>query len=137
MNRFFCVSSFLLVFTISYGQSGAKIDFEAYEPNSTLVVSENKLTKAKFPFIDVHNHQGNMPSQDLGPLVQEMEKLNMAVMVNLSGQGGDRLKQSIRNVKENYPKRFIVFANIDFKGIGESKWTENAVRQLEEDVKNG
>ena len=47
------------------------------------------------------------------------------------------LKRSIENVKEHYPKRFIVFANIDFDGVGEDGWTEKAVKQLEEDVKNG
>lgn len=113
------------------------MDFETYEPASTLIVPEHKLAKAKYPFIDVHNHQGNMGSQDLSTLINEMEKLNMAVMVNLSGQTGERLKQSVKNVKENYPKRFIVFANIDFKGIGEADWIKKTVHQLEEDVRNG
>jgi predicted TIM-barrel fold metal-dependent hydrolase len=113
------------------------MDFETYEPVSTLIVPEHKLTKAKYPFIDVHNHQGNMATQNLSTLIQEMEKLNMGVMVNLSGQTGERLKQSLKNVKENYPKRFIVFANIDFKGFGEPDWINKAVQQLEEDVRNG
>ena len=39
-------------------------------------------------------------------------------MVNLSGRTGDDLKQVVNNVKTNYPNRFIVFANIEFKGIG-------------------
>jgi predicted TIM-barrel fold metal-dependent hydrolase len=41
------------------------------------------------------------------------------------------------NIRDNYPKRFIVFTNIDFKGIGEAGWTENAVKKLEADVKAG
>jgi predicted TIM-barrel fold metal-dependent hydrolase len=70
-------------------------------------------------------------------LIRDMEKLNMAVMVNLSGQGGDRLKRSIKNIKDHHPNRFIVFTNIDFKGIGENNWTDKAVQQLEDDVKSG
>ena len=58
-------------------------------------------------------------------------------MVNLSGQSGEQIKKSVSNIKTNYPKRFIVFANIDFKGIGEDGWSEKAAKQLEEDVKNG
>ena len=50
---------------------------------------------------------------------------------------GDELKKMTTNVKEHYPKRFIVFANINFNGIGEEGWTDKAVKQLEEDVKNG
>ena len=113
------------------------MDFEKYDPVSTLVVPEHKVSKSKFPFIDVHNHQFSMPTMDLGTLTAEMDKLNMAVMVNLSGQSGEQIKKSVANIKTNHPKRFIVFANIDFKGIGEDGWSEKAAKQLEEDVKNG
>ncbi|MFI5131600.1 MAG: amidohydrolase family protein [Chitinophagales bacterium] len=131
---------FLLFLPISLNvaaQSTATMDFESYNPPSTLVVPEHKLTKAKFPFIDVHNHQFGMPDMDLGTLIREMDKLNMTVMVNLSGESGATLKKSIANVKTNYPKRFIVFANVDFKRVGEDGWGEKAAKQLEDDVKAG
>ena len=113
------------------------MDFEKYDPVSTLVVPEHKLTRAKFPFIDVHNHQWSMGSQDLSGLITDMDKLNMTVMVNLSGGNGNGLKKMTDNIKSNYPKRFIVFANINFEGVGTEGWTEKAVKQLETDVKNG
>jgi predicted TIM-barrel fold metal-dependent hydrolase len=119
------------------GQTAEKMDFEKYNPPSTLVVPEHKLSKAKFPFIDVHNHQFRMPDMDLNTLIKEMDKLNMKVMVNLSGQNGETLKKSVANIKQNFPKRFIVFANVDFKGVGEAGWGDKAARQLEEDVRNG
>ena len=119
------------------GQNASKMDFEQYNPLSTLVVPGKKISKARFPFIDVHNHQFGMPEMDLKTLVKDMDALNMKVMVNLSGQSGESLKRSVANVKEHYPKRFIVFANVDFKNVGEAGWGENAARQLEEDVKNG
>jgi uncharacterized protein len=124
-------------FAIGFSQSAEKMDFEKYNPTSTLVVPQHKLTKAKFPFIDVHNHQFGMPTQNLGTLISEMDKLNMAVMVNLSGQSGNSIVQSVKNIKDNYPKRFIVFANVDFGKVGESGWGEKAAAQLETDVKNG
>jgi predicted TIM-barrel fold metal-dependent hydrolase len=113
------------------------MDFVEYEPISTLVVPENKLTRAKFPFIDVHNHQFRMPTMDLGTLTKEMDKLNMKVMVNLSGQSGDNIVKSIKNIKSNNPQRFIVFANVDFSKVGDEDWGRKAAKQLEEDVKNG
>ena len=132
---FSCV--YCLVFGVCYAQNGAKMDFEGYEPVSTLVVPEHPVTKAKFPFIDVHNHQWNMPTQDLSTLIKDMEQLNMAVMVNLSGQGGEKIRQSVKNIKDHYAKRFIVFTNVNFQGVGEDEWADKAVRQLEEDVKSG
>lgn len=121
----------------SFSQTKERMDFENYNPPSTLVVPEKLLTKAKYPFIDVHNHQFQMPTMDLGKLITEMDKMNMKVMVNLSGQSGDQIKKSVANIKGNYPKRFIVFANIDFRNVGQEGWSENAAKQLAEDVKNG
>ena len=126
-----------VIFFTSAAQSQEKMDFEKYNPTPTLVVPEHKVTKAKFPFIDVHNHQFNMPTMDLGTLIKEMDKLNMKVMVNLSGQSGNSIVQSAKNIKDNYPNRFIVFANVDFSKVGEAGWGEKAAKQLEEDVKNG
>ena len=78
----------LLIFLSSdcWSQTTSRMDFESYNPPSTLVVPQHKLTKAKFPFIDVHNHQEEMPSMDLSTLTTEMDKMNMKVMVNLSGE---------------------------------------------------
>ena len=127
----------VVVMLTACAQTNGKMDFETYNPPSTLVVPEHRLTKAKFPFIDVHNHQFEMPDMDLGTLITDMDKLNMKVMVNLSGESGTTLKKSITNVREHFPKRFIVFANIDFKRVGEDGWGDKAAKQLEEDVKNG
>jgi predicted TIM-barrel fold metal-dependent hydrolase len=113
------------------------MDVEEYEPVSTLVVSEHTLTKAKFPFIDVHNHQWIMPIQDLEELVMEMDSLNMGVMVNLSGFRGKILEWSLDNVAENYPERFVVFLNLNFENLDDPGWPEEPLMMLEEGVKQG
>lgn len=116
------------------------MDFESYDPPSTLVVPEHKVMRAKFPFIDVHNHQFNMPSQDLNALLKEMDALNMKVMVNLSGRGRgstEHLDGSLANVKKTNAKRFVVFTNMDFAAIDDPLWQGRMLKQLEEDVKKG
>ncbi|NAS29998.1 amidohydrolase family protein [Flavobacteriaceae bacterium R38] len=129
------------IFLIFISQSNAQsLDFEDYDPPSTLVVPGKEIKRAKFPFIDVHNHQYRMPTQDLNELTREMDKLNMAVMVNLSGRGRGseaHLKGAINNVKTNKPNRFIVFTNIDLNGIDDPDWTARTVRQIERDVALG
>ena len=126
---------FLIVAVAASAQQ--KIDFESYNPPSTLQVAKHPLTRAKFPFIDVHNHQYGMHTMDLNMLTSEMDKLNMRVMVNLSGGSGNQLKDAVQNGNQNKPGRFIVFANVDFKNVGEPGWGEKAAKQLEADVKNG
>ncbi len=121
-------------------QQQPKMDFEQYNPPSTLIVPENPIQRAKFSFIDVHNHQWQMDSQDLSELVAEMDKLNMGIMVNLSGRGrGDQefFDKVMKNVHENYPNRFVIFTNIDLNTIDEKNWTARTVKQLEEDVAKG
>ena len=113
------------------------LSFEEYNPTSTLAVEGEPVLKAKFPFIDVHGHQYRMAEQDLGPVIAAMDTLNMGIMVNLSGRSGENLQKSVANIATNYPNRFVVFANINFEGVGEENWTENAVKQLETDVKAG
>lgn len=121
--------------------SATQMGFEEYNPVSTLIVPENKIAKAKYPFIDVHNHQWRMGNQNLGELASKMSELNMKVMVNLSGRGWNRngdgfLAKVMRNVKDSKHKnRFIVFTNISFKGIDDPDWTKTTVAQIERDVK--
>jgi predicted TIM-barrel fold metal-dependent hydrolase len=118
------------------------MDFESYDPPSTLVAEEHHPTRAKFPFIDIHNHQGDMSASTLATLVTDMDKLNMAVMNNLSGKGwggngSEHLYQSLESIKKNYPNRFILFTNVDFDNIDDADWTERTVAQLEKDIKAG
>lgn len=128
---------FIAYFIIIYSLPAQDLTFEEYNPKSTLVVPSNEVKKAKFPFIDVHGHQYRMPNQDLGPVIEAMDTLNMAIMVNLSGRSGEDLKKSVSNIHNNFPNRFVVFANINFDGVGKEGWTENTLAQLKEDVKNG
>ncbi|MGC4020909.1 MAG: amidohydrolase family protein [Cyclobacteriaceae bacterium] len=126
-----------------------KMDFEEYDPPSSLVVGEHRLTRAKFPFIDIHNHQGSMDSGDLSKLIADMDKLNMAVMNNLSGRGfssngkddfsgnDDHLLKSLDNIKKNYPNRFILFTTISFVDIDDPNWGTKTAHQIEENVKAG
>lgn len=113
------------------------ISFESYNPKSTLVVPGDSIFKAKFPFIDVHGHQYRMPEQNLAPVVEDMDRLNMGIMVNLSGRTGDQLVKSVKNIADNFPNRFVVFANIDFEGAGSEGWIAQKVAQFEQDIKNG
>ena len=110
-----------------------------YEPRNTLVVPENLLTRAKFPFVDIHGHQraARMSAADVDRLVAEMDELNMAVMVNLSGGSGAGLVTGLENMAGRHPGRFIFFANTSFRGVGEPGWGERAAARLEQDVKNG
>lgn len=115
------------------------MSFEEYEPKSTLVVPEHPVTRAKYPFIDVHNHQrpSRMDAAQVAELVKDMDGLNMAVMVNLSGGSGETFQKGLATLTANHPQRFVQFANVDFDKIDEPGFGEKAAAQLEADVKAG
>ena len=114
-----------------------EMGFEEYNPTSTLVVPGEEITSAKFPFIDVHSHQRDMSIEALTDLVADMDVMNEAIMVNLSGGSGESLKEKIDNINKSYPNRFAVFANVDFEGAKDLEWGKKAASQLEEDINNG
>jgi uncharacterized protein len=121
-----------------YPTPAATMSIEEYDPKSTLVVPEHHPQKAKYPFIDVHNHQDrDMSAEEAAKLVSEMDRIGMKVMVNLSGGRGDELVKGYANLAGRYPGRFVVFANLDFTGIDQPGWGEKAAAQLERDYKAG
>jgi len=134
--------------TLLSGRINAQeMSFEDYNPKSTLIVPENPVKRAKFPFIDIHSHQWNVSQETVLRLVSEMDELNMGVMVNLSGRGFARgtndidqqeyMYSMIRRFNGVAPGRFIVFTNLSFSDFGSEGWSKKAVADLEKDVQNG
>jgi uncharacterized protein len=139
------ISQSLHAQNVKIGDNDGKVTFEEYEPKSTLVTPQHPLKRSKFPFIDIHNHQWEMDSQEkVAKLVEGMDKLNMGLLVNLSGRGwgADEAKSNatlydqINLTQKAFPNRFAIFTNVDFSKIDEAGWTEKAVAKLTDDVKN-
>ena len=114
------------------------IDWESYDPPSTLVVQEHPIKRAKYPVIDIHSHHWKMGPDRLEELILQLDTINVAVTVNLSGRNSVTLKEYTDNIANcSQPNRFVVFSNIQIKSIDEKGWTESTVTQMIEDNKNG
>ena len=135
---FILIITSLVYFSISYIQTKNNVmDIENFSPISTLNVNETLLKRSKYPFIDVHNHQFDMPIKNLDNLVSEMDSLNMAFMVNLSGFRGLYLEKSLKNIKESAPTRFGLFVNIDFEKIDEPDFKATTLKIISDAVNDG
>ena len=123
----------------------AQMLFEEYDPPSTLVVEETSVTRALYPFVDVHNHQWTMPTDDLSVTVGAMDALNMAVMVNLSGRAFNATEEEaaahlagcLANAAEHAPGRFLTFTNLSYEGIAEPGFGERLADRVEADIRAG
>ncbi len=119
--------------------SGQEMGVREYEPKTSLIVLAHPLTRAAFPFVDIHGHQRGhtMSADQVDALVRGMDDMNMGVMVNLSGGTGERLRQGMANLKGRAPNRFVLFANTSYEGIDDPGYAERIAAQLEADVQNG
>src|SRR5204862_7923101 len=67
--------------------SAEDVSFREYDPPSTLKVPEHPRTRAKYPFIDIHNHQEDMTTQDLATVVQAMDEMKLVGIINPYSRG--------------------------------------------------
>lgn len=104
-----------------------------YEPVAMLRVPSHDVTAAKLPAIDFHNH---IEDDDPERLLRVMEACNISMIVNFTGGSGETLRTQVAKLAP-YPRRFLVFANVNWEGIGEPGFGERAARQLEADVRAG
>jgi predicted TIM-barrel fold metal-dependent hydrolase len=129
----------LLTAGLAVAALAQELTVEQWTPRSTLVVEEHLVQRAKFPVIDVHSHhRANSSRERLDEVVGEMDKLNLQVLVNLSGGTGAQLEQAVKTFRQGpYPKRFAVFANLNFDGIDDADWGTTAAAGLARDIANG
>jgi predicted TIM-barrel fold metal-dependent hydrolase len=122
-----------------------------FRPRSSIVVKEHSVREPKFPVIDVHVHLGFLtdafgqvvPGADIGDLrdpaelVEIMDQCGIKAMCNLTGRWGDDLERLIDQYEGQYPGRFYLFANVDWRRVNEPRFGERAAAQLEQSVKAG
>jgi len=118
---------------------GPSISIEEFEPKSTLRVPEHRPTRAKFPFIDVHNHQRDVSPAKLTQLVTDMDGLNMGILINspVSRGSGKWVASAVTAMKEHAPTRFAVMTNIDEGNLDDPNYSARAAAQLETDIAAG
>lgn len=109
-----------------------------YEPQSTLVVPETLVERARFPVVDIHGHPPTLDNLEaIETVVEAMDRLNIGVMVQARPSSGEQLRSQIEAVREaGYEDRFVFFASVDLRDIGPGSGARIAA-QLEEDVAAG
>jgi predicted TIM-barrel fold metal-dependent hydrolase len=112
-----------------------------YKPQSTLVVTQHPVPRAKFPAVDMHGHPPPLTSPEaVQSVVRVMDSLNLRIMVVTGNPGRIPREQMLQDLQvlraSPHRDRFAVFANIDFRNVGPG-FGQKAAAQLEEDIKAG
>lgn len=87
-----------------------------------LRVPEHHIPRAKYPCVDAHLHPGfrlRGSGELLDQYVRIMDAQNIAVSVSLDGGLRERFAEHAKYLWTQFPDRFVIFANIDWRGDGE------------------
>jgi predicted TIM-barrel fold metal-dependent hydrolase len=103
------------------GRDGRDLSLQLFRPRPTLRVPETLLEHAKFPVVDVHTHfriRTHQSPEALDEFVRVMDRNNIALCASLDGGLEDRFDEHAKYLWTKYPDRFVIFANIDWRGAG-------------------
>lgn len=93
-----------------------------YRPRPALTVKTTKITQARFPVIDAHNHLGadfggNWVDRPVTALLDILDEAGVRMYVDLDGGWGeDILQRHLDKFKATAPDRFYVFGGVDWSG---------------------
>jgi predicted TIM-barrel fold metal-dependent hydrolase len=133
------------------GREGRGLLLKNFRPRLQLKVAEHLRTKAAFPVVDVHTHffyKLRSSQQALDDYVAVMDRNRVAVCTSLDGSLNGRLEEHTKFLWSKYKDRFVIFANVDWRGDGleqdPATWdchrdgfAERTASQLKAAVKNG
>jgi predicted TIM-barrel fold metal-dependent hydrolase len=105
------------------GAGKMKLDLAEFQPKSMLHVPETKVSRARYPVIDVHTHLSFRAKSRNGVGLGEkleflatpeavlpvMDRKNIRIMVNLTGSSGHGLDEAIEKLEKPHPDRFVTF----------------------------
>ncbi len=103
--------------------AGKPLQLADFQPRSMLHVPETKVTRSRYPVIDIHTHLSVTAKSANGVGIGEemkylataegvlslMDRKNIRVMVNLTGGVGKGLEETVRKFQQPHPDRFVVF----------------------------
>jgi len=105
-----------------------------YRPESSLVVPETRVEKARFPVIDVHTHtfMSNIRTPaDVDEWVRTMDEVGVEKSIVFTGAIGDEFARQVELYLKRYPHRFQLWCAIDTRDIDAPDYPERVVRELE------
>ena len=99
-----------------------RLALEDFQPKSVLHVPETQVTRSRFPLIDVHTHltmgarhkngvtlgEGIKVLASPDDILPVMDRKNIRMMVNLTGNYGKGLEEAIQRFQRPHPDRFMV-----------------------------
>jgi predicted TIM-barrel fold metal-dependent hydrolase len=129
---------FLAAFSghFAIAQDVNQITVNDFQPVSIYKTPQTKITKAKFPVIDMHSHNYAKTDAEVDEWVKMMDRLGIAKTMILSYSTGAAFDSAIQKYSR-YKDRFDVWCGFDYTGYEKPGWQDHAVAELERCYKKG
>lgn len=107
-----------------------------WKPESIYKIPVSNIQKAKYPVIDMHDHDEAKTPEEVARLVHVMDEAGIEKSVIFTNATGTKF-DSIYALYSKYPDRFMVYCGFDFSGFPNNGWSEKAIKELRRCVKEG
>jgi predicted TIM-barrel fold metal-dependent hydrolase len=101
-----------------------------YRPETSLVVPQTHVPKAKFPAIDVHSHTYARTPEEVAQWVRTMDGAGVDLTVVLTGATGENFDRLAAMFLKPYPKRFQLYCGIERTNVESPDYPERAAAEL-------
>lgn len=137
INLFSFVFLYLSSLTISTAQTDpSRLLLKDYRPVSIYKVPMTKVSKAKFPVIDIHSHPYATTEADLDLWVKNMDEAGITKTILLTYAYGNEF-DSLMNFYSKYPDRFELWCGFNYTGYDKPGFGPDAVKELERCFEKG
>lgn len=124
------------------GNSGiASLPLEQFQPRSMLHVPETKVSRSRYPVIDVHTHitsgysmtgQGGLKFHATPEdCLAVMDRKNLRTMIDLTGGYGTALSEAVAKLQTAHPGRFIVFTEPSYSRAADPDYARFQADQIQ------
>ena len=132
ISRILILSLCFIYFGINiYAQTSPdKLLLNNFRPKNIYNVPVTKVTKAKFPVIDIHSHPYATTEADLDLWIKNMDEAGITKTILLTYAHGSQF-DSLVNFYSKYPDRFELWCGFDYTGYDKPGFGPDAVKELE------
>src|ERR1700704_6420467 len=117
-------------------QDPNNLKLKDYHPVSIYKTPQSKITKSKYPVIDLHSHDYPASDIEVDEWVKTMDDAGIEKSIILSYSTGTKFDSTIAKYAR-YKNRFEVWCGFDYTGSEKPGWEKHAVQELERCYKKG
>ncbi len=101
-----------------------------YRPQSIYKIPVTKITKSKFPIIDMHSHPYAKTTAEIDQWVRNMDEVGVEKTMILTMATGTEFDEVYRKYSK-YSERFEMWCGLDFAGYNQPGFGPAAIKELE------